>query len=73
LQLYENRQKAVANIAAAVVMLTSNKMLLRLSWTKLTLASSSFMLHNKKKSAGGRRGEKGARPSRSSAAAAENF
>jgi hypothetical protein len=73
LQLYNNRQKAVANIAAAVVMLTPNNMFLRLSWTNLKLASSSFMLHNKKKSAGGRRGEKGARPSHSFAAAAENF
>jgi hypothetical protein len=31
LQLYSKHQKAVANIAAAVVMLTPNKMFLRLS------------------------------------------
>jgi hypothetical protein len=31
LQLYNNRQKAVANTAAALVMLTPNKMFLRLS------------------------------------------
>jgi hypothetical protein len=31
LQLYNNRQKAVANIAAAVVMLTPNKVFWRLS------------------------------------------
>jgi hypothetical protein len=58
----------VATIAA--VMLTTFKMFLRLSYTSLKLTSSSFTLRNKKKSAGGRRGEKGARPSRSFAAAA---
>jgi hypothetical protein len=73
LQLYNKRQKAVANIAASVVMLTPNNIFLRLSYTILKLASSSFMLHIKKKSAGGRRDEKGARPNCSFATATENF
>ncbi len=52
-----HRRKAVANSSAEMLLVTPSHSFLRVLWSRVTPASSSFTRRNKKKSAGARSGE----------------